>query len=70
MIALINQGANGHPLLLEWQVVFQLQDSTVRTKHCKSSNADTLWQIDEFMQSLETDLTQLNRSIITAQKAA
>ena len=70
VIALINYGGSEHPLLLEWQVVFQLQDSTVRTKHCASSNADKLWQIDEFVQSLETDLTELNRSIITIQKAA
>ncbi len=70
VITLINYGASGYPLLLEWQVAFQLQDNTLRTKYCKSSNADKLWQIDEFMQSMETDLTQLNRSIITIQKAA
>lgn len=68
VIALINHGPSGHPLLLEWQVVFQIEGSNLRTKHCKSSNAEQLWNVDEFLQSLEMDLPQLSGSIITAQK--
>lgn len=68
VIVLINHGPSGHPLLLEWQVVFHMEGNTVRTKHCKGSNAEKQWQIEQFLQSLETGLPQLSCSVITIHK--
>ncbi|MEQ9107728.1 MAG: hypothetical protein RLO04_09710 [Limnobacter sp.] len=68
VIVVIGHAPSGHPLLLEWQVAFQIKANTIRTKHCAGSNAEKLWTIDEFLKSLQMDLPQLSGSVITVQK--
>lgn len=68
VIVLMHHGPSGHPLLLEWQVVFQINNCGINTKHCHGSNAEEQWTIDEFLKSLEMDLPQLSCSVITVHK--
>lgn len=68
VIVLMNHGPSGHPLLLDWQVAFQIDNNRVRTKHCKGKNSDKLWEIDDFLKSMETGLPQLSCSVITVHK--
>ncbi|WP_334119001.1 hypothetical protein [Limnobacter sp.] len=68
VIVLINHGPSGHPLLLEWQVAFQIEDNMIWTKHCAGRNAEKRWPIEKFLNSLEMDLPQLSGSVITIQK--
>lgn len=68
VIALINHGLVGEPLLLEWEVVFKLENDTVSSKQAHSTQQDNRRTTAEFMAQMATDSQQLSCSIITVQK--
>lgn len=68
VIVLVNHGAQGQPLNLEWQVVFKITGTTVYTKHAAYADAEKIWSIDEFAQCLHMDWQPLSCSVITAEK--
>lgn len=68
VVVLINQGATGHPLLLEWQVVYKMDDNTIYTKQATPGKNDQRWPMEQFKNLLLMDQPQLSCSIVTAAK--
>ena len=68
VIVLINHGPEGEPLLLEWEVVFNIENDTVSSKQAHSTQQDNRRTTAEFMAQMATDSQQLSCSIITVQK--
>lgn len=68
VMVLINHGPIGHPLLLEWQVVYKMLESTIYTKHSSGGKNDSSWSLLQFKDLLKMDQPQLSCSIITAAK--
>lgn len=68
VIVLTNNKHNGDSLLLEWQVVFQLDDTHVHTKHSGTENGTRAAPIDRFKEIIEMDYAPLSCSVITALK--
>lgn len=68
VMVLINQGAMGHPLLLEWQVVYKMDENTIYTKQATPSKNDHRWPMEQFKNLLLMDQPQLSCSIVTAAK--
>ena len=68
VIVLINHRLQGHPLLLEWQVVFKVDEERVYTKHSAVEDGTRVTPIDEFMDKISMEHPQLSCSIITAEK--
>lgn len=68
VMVLINHGSIGHPLLLEWQVVYKLEENTIYTKQSRGGNSDRIWPLHQFEDLLAMDQPQLSCSIVTAAK--
>ena len=51
---------------LEWQVVFQMDATHVRTKTNAARNQTQIWEIETFSQSMNNTISNANRTIITA----
>ena len=68
VIALLNNATEDEPLLLEWEVVFKLENDTVSSKQAHSAQQDNSRTTAEFMAQMATDSQQLSCSIITVQK--
>lgn len=68
VIVLINHGPEGEPLLLEWEVVFNIENGTVSSKQANMVQQDKKRTIAEFTARMTTDLLQLSCSVITARK--
>ena len=68
VIALINHGPEGEPLLLEWEVVFNIENDTVSSKQANTAQRHKKRSIAEFMAQMAMNLPQLSYSVITARK--
>ena len=68
VMVLINHGPIGHPLLLEWQVVYKMDENTVYTKQSRGGNSDQVWSLHQFKDLLAMDEARLSCSIVTAAK--
>ena len=68
VIALINHGLVGEPLLLEWEVVFKLENDTVSSKQTSMAQRHKKRSIAEFTAQMAMNLPQLSYSVITARK--
>lgn len=68
VIALINHGPEGEPLLVEWEVVFNIDCDTVHSKQANTAQQDKKRTLAEFMAQMAMNLPQLSYSVITARK--
>lgn len=68
VIALINQRLEGHPLLLEWQVIFKMDEARVYTKHSAVEDGTHANPLESFIDMISMDHAQLSCSVITARK--
>jgi hypothetical protein len=68
VMVLINHGTVGHPLLLEWQVVYKLVENTIHTKQSSNGKGDQSWSLLQFKDLLKMDQPELSCSIVTAAK--
>ena len=68
VIALIKQRVQGHPLLLEWQVIFKMDEARVYTKHSAVEDGTHANPIEAFIDMISMEHTQLSCSVITARK--
>ena len=68
VIALIKQRVQGHPLLLEWQVIFKMDEARVYTKHSAVEDGTHANPIEAFIDMISMDHAQLSCSVITARK--
>lgn len=68
VIALINQRVQGHPLRLEWQVIFKMDEARVYTKHSAVEDGTHANPIEAFIDMISMDHAQLSCSVITARK--
>lgn len=68
VMVLVNHGPIGHPLLLEWQVVYKMVENTIHTKHSGGGKNDSVWSLLQFKELLAMDQPQLSCSIVTAAK--
>tara|TARA_Y100000815_G_scaffold274308_1_gene307969 strand:+ start:49 stop:387 length:339 start_codon:yes stop_codon:yes gene_type:complete len=68
VIVLINHGPEGEPLLLEWEVVFNIENDTVSSKQTSMAQRHKKRSIAEFTAQMAMNLQQLSCSVITARK--
>ncbi len=68
VIVLINHGPEGEPFLLEWEVVFNIDNDTVSSKRAHAAHQDKNRPLAEFTARMAMDLQQLSCSVITARK--
>lgn len=68
VVVLINHGPEGEPLLLEWEVVFNIQNDTVSSKQANMAQQHKKRSIAEFTAQMAMNLQQLSCSVITARK--
>jgi hypothetical protein len=68
VIVLINHGPEGEPLLLEWEVVFHIDNNTVSSKYAQAAHQDKNRTLAAFTAQMTMDLQQLSCSVITARK--
>jgi len=68
VIVLINHRLQGHPLLLEWQVIFKVDEEHIYTKHSAVEDGTHATPADEFVEMILMEHPQLSCSIITACK--
>lgn len=68
VIVLINHKLQGHPLLLEWQVVFNQADGLVFTKHSGTEDGTHATPEAQFIEMITMDHPQLSCSVITVRK--
>lgn len=68
VIVLINHGPEGEPLLLEWEVVFNIDCDTVHSKQANTAQQHKKRTVAEFMAQMAMNLPQLSYSVITARK--
>lgn len=68
VIALVNHKSQGHLLLLEWQVIFKMDEACVYTKHSAVEDGTRAIPIDAFIEMISMEHPQLSCSVITARK--
>ena len=68
VIALIKQRVHGHPLLLEWQVIFKMDEARVYAKHSAVEDGTHANPIEAFIDMISMEHPQLSCSVITARK--
>lgn len=68
VIVLINHKLQGHPLLLEWQVIFDQDENYIHTKHCGVEDGTLATPKNQFIEMISMEHDQLSCSVITARK--
>lgn len=68
VMALINHSTIGHPLQLEWQVIYKLMDNAVHAKQSDTRKGDQAYSLLQFKDLLSMAQPQLSCSIVTAAK--
>ncbi|MCE2744592.1 MAG: hypothetical protein LW710_01640 [Burkholderiales bacterium] len=68
VIVLVNQKLQGYPLLMEWQVIFQIDRAGVHTKHSTVEDGTHVTPRDAFIEMMLMNNPQLSCSVITACK--
>ncbi|WP_341237768.1 hypothetical protein [uncultured Limnobacter sp.] len=68
VIALLNNATEDEPLLLEWEVIFSVDEDTVMSKQAGAQPQNKRRTIAQFEKELTLKLTQLSCSVITARK--
>jgi hypothetical protein len=68
VIVLINHSLQGYPSLMEWQVIFQIDDAGVHTKHSTVEDGTHITPKDAFIEMMSMTNPQLSCSVITARK--
>ena len=68
VIGLINHGPEGEPLLLEWEVVFNIDNDTVSSKRAHAAHQDKNRPLAQFTAQMTMNLQPLSCSAITARK--
>lgn len=68
VIVLVNHLLQGHPLLLEWRVIFKMDDKNIHMKHSAVEDGTQTLSIEEFVKMTEMEQPQLSCSVITAKK--
>ena len=66
VIVLLSKQMQKEKGALEWQVVFQMDATHVRTKTNAARNQTQIWEIETFSQSMNNTISNANRTIITA----
>lgn len=68
VIVLVNHKLQGYPLQLEWQVIFNIDETGVHTKHSAVEDGTHVTPHDAFIEMLLMNNPQLSCSVITARK--
>lgn len=68
VIVLINHGPEGGPLLLEWEVVFKVDDYQVISTRAHAAHQENTRTLPQFKAQMTLNLKQLSCSVITARK--
>lgn len=68
VIVLVNQQLRDYPLLLEWQVIFKMDEHHVYTKHCASEDGTYATPENSFIEMISMEYLPLSCSVITARK--
>lgn len=68
VIALLNHGPRGEPLLLEWRVIGGLDAQHIVLVQGESMETSQAMRIGEFAEAFQTGLQALSCSILTARK--
>jgi hypothetical protein len=68
VIVLINHSPEGEPLLLEWEVVFKIENDEVVSKQASAGHQDKTRTLAQFTAQMTMNLQPLSCSAITARK--
>ena len=68
VIVLINHSPEGEPLLLEWDVVFKIENDEVVSKQASAGHQDKTRTLAQFTAQMTMNLQPLSCSAITARK--
>ena len=68
VIVLINHGLEGEPFLLEWDVVFKIENDEVVSKQASAGHQDKTRTLAQFTAQMTMNLQPLSCSAITARK--
>jgi len=68
VIVLINHGLEGEPFLLEWEVVFKIENDEVVSKQASAGHQDKTRTLAQFTAQMTMNLQPLSCSAITARK--